>query len=361
MNSKLEKSFRNLSISRSSLSEKEDVISKNSDANQSFEKPLFDRPVLPPEVFEEEQKQSFSNKASADNLASQQDTETFEIVSFKAGKTLTQLSSLPPPPSHEELASNPFSQEETKENKQSFAKNQFAVKRRRDDTTTDELKKIKKEVQTLNPEDLSPIAITLHRTYSSGLKKKVIGVAKRIGAVRTSITTGVPESTVRRWVKLGSTSNTQNCGRRPQFESIEKDLIRLFKQQRSEGIPISNKYLIQEARKIGAGQSIKDFLGTNSWLDGFKRRYKIGYRKSTHVSQKLKANSKDELKNFQDKLTQLIDTHHYAPEAIANVDEAGIYFDSPPNFTLDFKVTVYFTSDNTFIGKKRYQCHNNRK
>ena len=88
MNSKLEKSFRNLSISRSSLSEKEDVISKNSDANQSFEKPLFDRPVLPPEVFEEEQKQSFSNKASADNLASQQDTETFEIVSFKAGKTL---------------------------------------------------------------------------------------------------------------------------------------------------------------------------------------------------------------------------------------------------------------------------------
>jgi len=156
--------------------------------------------------------------------------------------------------------------------------------------------------------------------------------------VRTSMMTSVPESTVRRWVKLGPTSQTQNSGRKPQFEAIEKDLLRLFKQQRLNGIPLTNKYLIQEARKIAVGQGIKDFLGTNSWLDGFKRRHKIGYRKSTHTSQKLKAESKEELQNFQDKLTQLTSTYHYSPEAVANIDECGLFYDNPPNFTLDFKV-----------------------
>ena len=98
----------------------------------------------------------------------------------------------------------------------------------------------------------------------------------------------------------------------------------------------------ERARSIAERDNLKDFVGSLSWLDGFKKRGRICYRKSTRVAQKVKPGSDVLVKDFQDKFFQLIEANQYAKEAIVNVDETGICFDSPSNYSLDFQVNYEF-------------------
>ena len=128
-------------------------------------------------------------------------------------------------------------------------------------------------------------------------------------------------------------------GRKPKYEEIEPQLYEISKEFRSAGILV-NKYLLKEARIIAEAKGIVDFIGTPSWLDGFKKRYEIVYRKPTRVAQKLKDNAEEELKKFQEKYIELLKAHNYHPDAIVNIDETGICMDMPSNQTLNTKVSL---------------------
>ena len=96
--------------------------------------------------------------------------------------------------------------------------------------------------------------------------------------------------------------------------------------------------MISEARKIAEKKKIKEFIGTTNWVQGFRRRHNIVYRRRTKVGQKVKPDAAKDLKEFQDKMMSLIKTHQYPRTAIVNIDETGITFDMPSNDTLDVKV-----------------------
>jgi len=122
------------------------------------------------------------------------------------------------------------------------------------------------------------------------------------------------------------------------YQEVETELLQLFKRERAKGTLITNQYLMAEARKIADKKGIEWFVGSQTWLEVFKRRNSICYRKSTRVSQKVKEKSLKQLKEFHEKVSKLIEEHNYPQEAIWNADETSITFDSPSNFTLDFKV-----------------------
>ena len=127
---------------------------------------------------------------------------------------------------------------------------------------------------------------------------------------------------------------------------------------RAEGISVNNRYLLKEARIIAQQKDIEDFIGTLSWLEGFKRRHNIVYRRPTRVSQKLKPDSQEQLKQFQEKYIELQKKHQYDPNAIVNIDETGISMDMPSNQTLHIKVnfSLFFYK---FLGEKRSCCPHN--
>jgi hypothetical protein len=119
---------------------------------------------------------------------------------------------------------------------------------------------------------------------------------------------------------------------------LEQKLLASFKDLRRKGIQVSNKLLIKESRRIANSLGFEDFIGSYSWLDGFKRRNNICYRRPTKVSQKLKETSQKDIEEFQAKLESLVEKHKYPVDAIANFDETGVCLDMPSKRTLEFKV-----------------------
>ena len=107
------------------------------------------------------------------------------------------------------------------------------------------------------------------------------------------------------------------------------------------GILMINSALLTEARQIAVRLKIKDFVGTYSWLQRFKDRNQICYRKTTRMGQKLHPSAKKEAENFKAKIIELCEKYRYPMNAVVNLDESGIFFDAPSGQTLEFRVRVF--------------------
>lgn len=205
-----------------------------------------------------------------------------------------------------------------------------------------ELKMLKKNIAEPKPTEDGKIRIYLktQRRYSTEVKTKVVELAEKIGPYQVSVQTGIPEASVRRWKKNGPVGKG-GSGRQPLFPNVESELMKMFRDSRSLGILMTNSCLLNEARKIGERLKVKDFVGTLSWLEGVKKRNGICYRRSTRVSQRIPEDAKVQVEEFREKFLNLYTQHQYPLNAIVNIDETGINFDSISNYTLEFKVSSF--------------------
>jgi len=221
-----------------------------------------------------------------------------------------------------------------------------------DELVHEELKHLRLNVES-SQERKDPIFISLkpQRTYQVATKLKAIELAKKVGVLRVSANTGIPESSIRRWSKVGP-SRLGCSGRRPAYPQIERALLKLFKECRQKGIQVTNAYLIKEARKVAELLEVPDFLGSNGWLSGFKRRNKIVNRRKTRIASKLKPDSVENFKKFQERIIELTQKHQYQLDAIVNMDETGVTFDSPSNYTLEMQVKYFIKLFLILKGKK---------
>jgi len=204
----------------------------------------------------------------------------------------------------------------------------------------EDIKKVKRSVEELNPKNQQPITVRLQKIYSQDTKKTVGNLTKRVGAPKIARWTGVSETSARRWSRSDSFEPGKG-GRKPAYLKIEEELFNIFKDLRTRGYQVTNQYLIKEARRRAENQKLNDFTGSSSWLDGFKRRNGIVYRKQTRICQKLKDTAKQELIVFQDKFVRLYEEHEYDMGSMVNIDETGITYDNPSNYTLEIQVNFY--------------------
>ena len=162
-------------------------------------------------------------------------------------------------------------------------------------------------------------------------------LSKKLGPLKVYLQTGIPETSIRRWSKIGP-ERKGTSGRKPQFEELEEELEKFFKVLRQKGLPVNNIILTTQAKKIADEKNLTTFVGSQGWLEGFKRRKGIVYRKHTRVSQKLKDDSITKLEEFQTEFLRLTAEHKYPLSAIVNIDESGVWFDSPSNYTREVQV-----------------------
>ena len=200
---------------------------------------------------------------------------------------------------------------------------------------TEELKKIKTDVEISQMDNDKSLVVTLkpQRKYPIQTKKKVVHIAKKFGAARVSISTDIPESSISRWIRISGS------GRKPRYTELEEELLNYFVDCRRNGVQINNNSLLKQARIVADSKGFADFIGSLSWLSGFKWRRLIVYRRRTRMGQRLRQTAEQDLESFQKQIFDFIDQHKYPLEAIINIDEPGICFDMPSNYTLEFQVT----------------------
>nr|XP_024218269.1 tigger transposable element-derived protein 6-like [Halyomorpha halys] len=117
-----------------------------------------------------------------------------------------------------------------------------------------------------------------------------------------------------------------------EFPQLEKCLVEWMKDRRAENIPLSGTLIKQKGRSFAAQLDITDFNGSNGWLEGFKKRYDLVFKKICGESAVV---DNDCCNQWISDLPMIID--QYSPDDIFNADETALFFRCIPSATFTFK------------------------
>ena len=102
----------------------------------------------------------------------------------------------------------------------------FAQRRKIVDSETERaLKQMKLDLNSQQPQSLTNFKV--QRRYSTETKLKVLEFSEKLGPKIVAKETGIPETSIRRWKKIGI-ENSGKSGRKPLFPSVEKELMKCF-------------------------------------------------------------------------------------------------------------------------------------
>lgn len=135
-------------------------------------------------------------------------------------------------------------------------------------------------------------------------------------------------------LKEAASGELSNCKRKrlSEYPDLEKSLFIWFKQTRDKDIPVSGTLLKEKAKKFADSLKIDDFKASNGWLDGFKKRHSISFRK---ICGEEKAVNSEVCESWLEDLPKLTDG--YSPTNIYNADETGLFYKCLPDRTLTLK------------------------
>lgn len=179
------------------------------------------------------------------------------------------------------------------------------------------------------------------KNFSLSDKLKIVNEFE-IGKSRKTIISefGVPESTFYRIIKERDSIKSKcfeghgnvKRQRKVEFPRLEKCLLDWLKQARDRNIPIHGPLLKGKAQDFASKIGIKDFASSNGWLEGFKRRHDLSFKKVTGES---KSVNLDVCNRWTEDLPTLLEG--YDPENIYNADETGLFFKCLPDKTFTFR------------------------
>ena len=117
-------------------------------------------------------------------------------------------------------------------------------------------------------------------------------------------------------------------------EELEEVLLRWFQNTRSNNVPVLRPMLQAKAEELSKKMDIEGFKASAGWLDRFKDRRGIVFKKICGESNSVDSSSND-MTAWQSKMQMLL--HQYKPEDIYNADETGIFYQLLPDKTMEFK------------------------
>ncbi|CAC5416811.1 Tigger transposable element-derived protein 4 [Mytilus coruscus] len=118
------------------------------------------------------------------------------------------------------------------------------------------------------------------------------------------------------------------------YENIEHALLKWFTSVRDQILPISGPMLTTKAEEFAKRLDHPEFKCSNGWLDRFKDRHNITFKKICVEAKSVDVNSEA----MNDWVTELKDIMaEFTPDHILNADETGLFFKLLPEKTLELK------------------------
>ena len=109
--------------------------------------------------------------------------------------------------------------------------------------------------------------------------------------------------------------------------------MRWFSQAHSRQLPVSGPLLLEKAEQLAHGLGMADFKATNGWLERWKTRNGIQFKKQH--GEKQDADDFSAERWIVEVLPGIL--KDYTPRDIFNADETGLYWRATPDGTLSFK------------------------
>lgn len=164
----------------------------------------------------------------------------------------------------------------------------------------------------------------------SGLKRK--DVALQFGIHESTLSIILKKEA--EFLKKQESGESLLCKRRriAEFPNLEQCLFTWFKQCRNKNISVSGPILKEKAEEFAKSLGICNFKASNGWLENFKKRHDLAFKKVCGESASV---SKEVCKEWKSQLESLL--NGYDPNDVFNADETGLFFKCLPDKTLTFK------------------------
>lgn len=117
-----------------------------------------------------------------------------------------------------------------------------------------------------------------------------------------------------------------------EFKDVEECVLKWLKQCRDKNLPIGGPILQEKAQQFAKDLNHENFRASNGWLQNFKKRHELVFRKVCGESASV---DNDVCVQWKDTLAEV--TGGYKPEDIYNADETALFFKCLPDKTLSFK------------------------
>ena len=124
------------------------------------------------------------------------------------------------------------------------------------------------------------------------------------------------------------------CSKMPKLDEYVKNWITDHKKN---GIAVSAKIILIEARRLAIEMSITDFAGTTSWCEKFMRRNGLCMRTKTTIAQKLPCEYERNIIEFHKYVINMRKKLCFDIGQLGNMDEVPLTFGVPSNKTMDVK------------------------
>ena len=127
------------------------------------------------------------------------------------------------------------------------------------------------------------------------------------------------------------------CSCAPKWPKLEEYVKNCLIDHRKNGIALSMKMILIEARRLDIEMSITDFAGTTSWCERFMRRNGLCMHTKTTVVQNLPREYERKIIEFQKYVINMKKKLCFEIGQLGNMDEVHLTFDVPSNKTVDGK------------------------
>lgn len=145
---------------------------------------------------------------------------------------------------------------------------------------------------------------------------------------------GLAQSTLSTWVK--NADNIKNAFLNGEFSAkrkklraagypeVEEALLKWFKVARDHDVPISGPVMLEKAGELAEKLGVPkgEFKCSNGWLDRFKDRHGISFKKICGEANSVDTGS-DQMEEWH--RTLYIILKEYSPENVCNADETGLF------------------------------------
>nr|XP_043069112.1 tigger transposable element-derived protein 6-like [Drosophila bipectinata] len=181
-----------------------------------------------------------------------------------------------------------------------------------------------------------------HKTLSIAQKQNIIlaidngtkkiDVAKQFDVAPSTITSILQKKEFIMQASSSSKLKRQKHAEYPNQCCRQKSLILWITQCRQSNVPIGGELLKEKALFFAKAMNIMDFKASSGWLDRFKHRHNIAFKKMCGESSSV---DDDVCSEWKEKLSDLI--KDYEDKDIFNADETGLFYKCLPDRTYCFK------------------------
>ena len=152
----------------------------------------------------------------------------------------------------------------------------------------------------------------------------------------------VPASTLSTWLKNADSIKESYLKFGPKrknakigtFDDVENAILKWFSNVRDQNVPVSGPILLAKAAEFARKLNIENFKASSGWLERFKERNGITFKKVCGEAKSVDTTSAD-MTEWEHRLGRILD--QYSADDIYNADETGVFYRLLPDKTLEFK------------------------